>query len=116
MSESACRISWLKLQFQALIVEDGASHSGVGEVTMLQILHDFDAGPTADLPRPVEISPTLRSQSCLSFAPTLAAVSFSRDLHLLFCTCLIQSIASIYLRVQNSGHQAITKSHCTPAS
>jgi hypothetical protein len=59
--------SWFKLQFQALIVEDGASHSGVGEVTMCTIL--MQVQPQICL-APWEISPTLRSQSCLSFAPT----------------------------------------------
>jgi hypothetical protein len=62
----------------------------------VQILHDFDAGPTADLPRPVEISPTLRSQSCLSFAPT-SGVLFPFSVTGIFSLHLPNSVNCKYL-------------------
>ena len=88
-----------QLQFQASIVGDGPRvHSGVGELT----LYVLDVGPTADLPRPVEISLTLPSQSCPSFSSHIIVTtsgmlfSFFPVICVFFLHLPIQSIASIY--------------------
>jgi hypothetical protein len=50
----------------------------------VQILHDFDAGPTADLPRPVGDQPDFTQPIMSEFRTNFwRAVSFSRDRHLL---------------------------------
>jgi hypothetical protein len=84
MSESDCRISCLKLQFQALIVEDGASHSGVGEVNDVADFARFRCRSNRRFASPRGDQPDFTQPIMSEFRTNSGrAVSFSRDLHLL---------------------------------
>ena len=80
----------------------------------MRVMHVFDAGPTTDLPRPVEISLDFAQPITAEFHLThhrhhlQCAVSFFPWPASSFHTCQFNQL-QVSTKGQNSGQQAITK-------